>query len=201
MRRILARSILAGTLIATLGAGTALGHECFIASRSDTGTVMAGTHSRTWLYVGSLPDLFGFVAEDPHPRPVRRPARVGRWAASRPACRTSSRSSSAPTRLPRARRPWRSTQRTARAWITSGIGSRRSSTSTSRPSRCRRVAHTSDHGSDVDTAGQSRIRPGRVPASARVVIRTAAESGGPPMPANKALRASRPQRLFDGSRR
>ena len=65
MRRILARSILAGTLIATLGAGTALGHECFIASRSDTGTVMAGTHSRTWLYVGSLPDLFGFVAEDP----------------------------------------------------------------------------------------------------------------------------------------
>lgn len=65
MRRILARSILAGTLIATLGAGTALGHECFIASRSDTGTVAAGTHSRAWLYVGSLPDLFGFVAEDP----------------------------------------------------------------------------------------------------------------------------------------
>jgi hypothetical protein len=64
MRRILARSILAGTLIATLGAGTALGHECFIASRSDTGNVMAGTHSRVWLHVGSLPDLFGFVAED-----------------------------------------------------------------------------------------------------------------------------------------
>ena len=65
MRRILVRSILAGTLIATLGAGTALGHECFIASRSDTGTVMAGTHSRAWLYMGSLPDLFGFVAEEP----------------------------------------------------------------------------------------------------------------------------------------
>jgi len=65
MRRILARSILAGTLIATLGAGTALGHECFIASRSDTGNVSAGTHSRVWLHVGSLPDLFGFIAEDP----------------------------------------------------------------------------------------------------------------------------------------
>jgi hypothetical protein len=65
MRRILASSILAGTLIATLGAGTVLGHECFIASRSDTGTVTAGTHSRAWLYVGSLPDLFGFVGENP----------------------------------------------------------------------------------------------------------------------------------------
>lgn len=65
MRRILARSILAGALIAILGAGTALGHECFIASRSDTGDVAAGTHSRVWLHVGSLPDLFGFIAEDP----------------------------------------------------------------------------------------------------------------------------------------
>jgi hypothetical protein len=64
MRRILVRSILAGTLIATLGAGTALGHECFIASRSDTGNVMAGTHSRVWLHVGSLPDLFGFLADE-----------------------------------------------------------------------------------------------------------------------------------------
>jgi hypothetical protein len=64
MRRILVRSILAGTLIATLGAGTALGHECFIASRSDTGTVMAGTNSRVWLHVGSLPDLFGYISED-----------------------------------------------------------------------------------------------------------------------------------------
>jgi hypothetical protein len=64
MRRILARSILAGTLIATLGAGTALGHECFIASRSDTGTVTAGTHSRVWLYIGSLPDLFGFLPDE-----------------------------------------------------------------------------------------------------------------------------------------
>jgi len=64
MRRMLAGLILAGTLIATLGAGTALGHECFIASRSDTGNVTAGTHSRVWLYVGSLPTLFGFLADD-----------------------------------------------------------------------------------------------------------------------------------------
>ncbi len=64
MRRILARSILAGTLIATLGAGTALGHECFIASRSDTGTVTAGTHSRAWVYIGSLSELFGLLADE-----------------------------------------------------------------------------------------------------------------------------------------
>jgi hypothetical protein len=64
IRSILTRSLLAGTLAATMAAGTALGHECFIASRSDTGTIAAGTHSRSWLYVGSLRLLFGFLSEE-----------------------------------------------------------------------------------------------------------------------------------------
>lgn len=58
MHRVLARSLLAGTLAATLLTGTALGHECFIASRSDTGDIAAGSHSKVWLTVASLRELF-----------------------------------------------------------------------------------------------------------------------------------------------
>jgi len=58
MRRVLARSILVGSLAATLLTGTALGHECFIASRSDTGDLTAGSHSEVWLTVATLEELF-----------------------------------------------------------------------------------------------------------------------------------------------
>jgi hypothetical protein len=61
MRRLLARSILAGSIAATLVSGTALGHECFVISRSDTGDIAAGGHARVWATLGSLSDLFGFV--------------------------------------------------------------------------------------------------------------------------------------------
>ena len=58
MRRVLTRSILSGTLAATLFAGTALGHECIVISRSDTGSVAAGSHSARWLTVATLESLF-----------------------------------------------------------------------------------------------------------------------------------------------
>lgn len=61
MRRVLVRSILTGTLAATLLTGTALGHECFVASRSDTGDIAAGSHSKAWFTVASLSGLFEFV--------------------------------------------------------------------------------------------------------------------------------------------
>jgi hypothetical protein len=63
MRRILARSILAGAIAASVLSGPALGHECFIVSRSDTGDLAAGSNSRVWATLGSLADLFGFVGE------------------------------------------------------------------------------------------------------------------------------------------
>jgi hypothetical protein len=58
MHRVLTRSILAGTLAATLLTGTALGHECFVASRSDTGDIKAGSHAKVWFTVASLSGLF-----------------------------------------------------------------------------------------------------------------------------------------------
>jgi hypothetical protein len=63
VRRVLARSILIGSLAATLLTGTALGHECFIASRSDTGDLAAGSHSKVWLTVATLEDLFVAVPQ------------------------------------------------------------------------------------------------------------------------------------------
>lgn len=63
MRRLLVRSILAGSLAATLLTGTALGHECFVASRSDTGDIAAGSHSKVWFTVATLPEVFTFVGE------------------------------------------------------------------------------------------------------------------------------------------
>jgi hypothetical protein len=63
MRRVLLRSILTGTLAATLFAGTALGHECFVASRSDTGDIAAGSHSQRWLTIAETAGLFTFVGE------------------------------------------------------------------------------------------------------------------------------------------
>ncbi len=64
MRRVLARSILIGSIAATTLAGTALGHECFIYSRSDTGDLAAGSHSKVWLTVGSTADIFLLVEEE-----------------------------------------------------------------------------------------------------------------------------------------
>jgi hypothetical protein len=63
MRQILARAILAGAIAASTVSGTALGHECFIVSRSDTGDLAAGGNSRVWATLGSLGDLFRFVGE------------------------------------------------------------------------------------------------------------------------------------------
>jgi hypothetical protein len=64
MRRVLVRSILIGSIAATTLAGTALGHECFIYSRSDTGDLAAGSHSKVWLTVGSTADIFLLVEEE-----------------------------------------------------------------------------------------------------------------------------------------
>ena len=64
MYRIVTRSILAGTLAATLLTGTALGHECFVASRSDTGDIAAGSNAKVWLTVAGLGDLFTFAGEE-----------------------------------------------------------------------------------------------------------------------------------------
>ncbi len=61
MRRLIARSILVGSIAAGLVSGTALGHECFVVSRSDTGDIAAGSHARVWATLGTLEDLFGFV--------------------------------------------------------------------------------------------------------------------------------------------
>jgi hypothetical protein len=58
MRRVLIRSVVTGTLAATILSGTALGHECFVASRSDTGNVAAGQHSARWLTVATIESLF-----------------------------------------------------------------------------------------------------------------------------------------------
>jgi hypothetical protein len=63
MRQVLARAILAGAIAASVVSGTALGHECFIVSRSDTGDLAAGGNSRAWATLGSLADLFRFVGE------------------------------------------------------------------------------------------------------------------------------------------
>lgn len=64
MNRIVTRSILAGTLAATLVTGTALGHECFVISRSDAGDVAAGSHAKVWLTIADLGGLFTFVGEN-----------------------------------------------------------------------------------------------------------------------------------------
>ncbi len=64
MRRVLARSILIGSIAATTLAGTALGHECFIYSRSDMGDLKAGSHSKVWLTVGETKDIFLLVEEE-----------------------------------------------------------------------------------------------------------------------------------------
>jgi hypothetical protein len=61
MRRVFARSIVVGTLAATMITGTALGHECFVISRSDTGDIAAGANSQAWVTVGTLDDLFVYV--------------------------------------------------------------------------------------------------------------------------------------------
>ena len=64
MRRVLARSVLLGSILATLISGTVLGHECFIASRSDTGDLAAGSHAKAWLTVATLEDVFVFIGDE-----------------------------------------------------------------------------------------------------------------------------------------
>jgi hypothetical protein len=61
MRRAFARSIVVGTLAATMFTGTALAHECFVISRSDTGDIAAGANSQAWATVGTLDDLFVYI--------------------------------------------------------------------------------------------------------------------------------------------
>jgi hypothetical protein len=64
MRRMLARSLLLGSMAATLISGVALGHECFIASRSDTGDLAAGSKAKVWLTVATLEDVFVFIGDE-----------------------------------------------------------------------------------------------------------------------------------------
>ena len=64
MHRVLARSILAGSMAGAMVSGVALGHECFIVSRSDTGDLAAGSHSKVWLTVATLEDVFVFIGEE-----------------------------------------------------------------------------------------------------------------------------------------
>ena len=64
MRRVLARSILLASMAAVIVSGVALGHECFIISRSDTGDLAAGSQSKVWLTVATLEDVFVFIGEE-----------------------------------------------------------------------------------------------------------------------------------------
>ena len=64
MRRVLARSLLLGSMAATLVSGVVLGHECFIASRSDTGDLAAGSNAKVWLTVATLEDVFVFIGDE-----------------------------------------------------------------------------------------------------------------------------------------
>jgi hypothetical protein len=64
MRAVLARSVLASSMAAVLFSGVALGHECFIVSRSDAGDLAAGSHSKVWLTVATLEDIFVFIGEE-----------------------------------------------------------------------------------------------------------------------------------------
>jgi hypothetical protein len=61
MRRFIARSVLIASIAAGTLSGTALGHECFVVSRSDTGDIAAGGHAQVWATLGTSEDLFGFV--------------------------------------------------------------------------------------------------------------------------------------------
>jgi hypothetical protein len=63
MHRAFARSIVVGTLAVTMFTGTALAHECFVISRSDTGDIAAGSNSQAWATLGTLEDLFGFIGD------------------------------------------------------------------------------------------------------------------------------------------
>jgi hypothetical protein len=51
-------------MVAALVSGVALGHECFIISRSDAGDIAAGSHSKVWLTVASLEDVFVFIGQE-----------------------------------------------------------------------------------------------------------------------------------------
>jgi hypothetical protein len=61
MLRVIARSVLIASIAAGTLSATALGHECFVISRSDTGDIAAGSHAKVWATLGTLEDLFGFV--------------------------------------------------------------------------------------------------------------------------------------------
>jgi hypothetical protein len=58
-RRSLFHSSLLSTVLLVLTASAVLGHECFIANRSDEGNRAAGEHSRNWHTV----DIRGLFAE------------------------------------------------------------------------------------------------------------------------------------------
>jgi hypothetical protein len=64
MRRILVHSVLLGSILVAVASGTVLGHECFIASRSDTGDFAAGSHAKAWLTVATLEDVFVFIGDE-----------------------------------------------------------------------------------------------------------------------------------------
>ena len=71
------RSIGLALGLAVLTAGAASAHECFNNSRSEQGNVSAAEHSKTWVSIGTLTELFS-TPPDPSV-PALTPAQV-EWA-------------------------------------------------------------------------------------------------------------------------
>jgi hypothetical protein len=63
MRHVLARSVLVASIAAGTVSGTALGHECLVANRSDTGNIAAGDHSPVWTTFGTSTDFIVAVGQ------------------------------------------------------------------------------------------------------------------------------------------
>jgi hypothetical protein len=71
------RSFWLAIALTIVAAGAASAHECFNASRSDQGNLMAGTHASRWVYVGTLAEL---LSTPPEPgAPALTPAQYD-WA-------------------------------------------------------------------------------------------------------------------------
>ena len=58
-----ARSLVLAIGLTIVATGAASAHECFNASRSDQGNVMAGTHASRWVYAGTLVELLSTPPE------------------------------------------------------------------------------------------------------------------------------------------
>ena len=71
------RSVALAIGLTIVAASAASAHECFNASRSDQGNLMAGTHASRWIYAGTLEDV---LSTPPEPgAPALTPAQF-EWA-------------------------------------------------------------------------------------------------------------------------